>query len=128
MKDELIIPQLKQGEELIGFFYAWQMPSSWWFILFGPLIALGRKSYYVAVTNQGFYFYKLTFFGKPDKSDYFTWDEIENLKFKKGLLNASLELKFSNGRKLRLTIQTRGGGKAAKLDERTKEFLLSKAS
>jgi len=31
IKEELIIPKIGSGEELVGFFQATSMPSFWWF-------------------------------------------------------------------------------------------------
>ncbi len=127
-KNELINPKLKQGEELVGFFQAQYIPSNWWIFLIGPLILFGMRVYYVAVTDQGMHFHKLTLFGKPDIYNYFPWNEIENLKLEKGFLTAPLKLKFSNGRELKLKVQLKGLENIAKLEEETKEFLISKMS
>jgi len=96
IKEELIIPKIGSGEELVGFFQATSMPSFWWFFLIGPLVFLNTRTYYVAITNLGIHLNKLTFFGKPAIHAYFTWDEIENLKLGKGILSMPLKFKFSN--------------------------------
>lgn len=128
VKNEMIVPNLKSDEELVGFCQAQETPSGWWYFLLGPLMSLGMKFYFVAVTNKGMHFHKLTTFGKPDTHSYFSWDEIEELKLRKGVLQAPLKLTFSNGRKLKLKIQLKGVGNIAKLDDKTKEFLLSKST
>ena len=128
IKEELIIPKIGSGEELVGFFQATSMPSFWWFFLIGPLVFLNTRTYYVAITNLGIHLNKLTFFGKPAIHTYFTWDEIENLKLGKGILSMPLKFKFSNGRKLKLHAQLKGLDKIPKLDEVTSNFLISKAS
>jgi len=126
IKNEFIVPKLHPGEELIGFFQA-QSYSLGWFILLGPLAALFTfRNYYVAVTNQGIHLHRLTLFGKLDTHNYFSWNEVESINLGKGIVTAPLKLKFSNGRKLKLRAIIRGAQQVPKLDERTKEFLLSK--
>jgi len=125
-KNELILPNLKQGEELIGFFTAIYSPAFIWFFLFGPLYYFGNRSYWVAVTDVGLHLHKLTFWGKPDTYEFTSYAEISSLKLGKGLLQAPLKLKFSNGKKLALKAILKGLERAGKLDDQTKEFLLSK--
>ena len=126
MRDEQILPNLKSNEELIGFFQAQYMASYWWFLLVGWLVFFTLRYYYVGTTDKGIHLHKLSFWGKPDNYDFFSWDEIEKLEFKDGFLQAPLKLKFKNGRKLKLKAQLKGVEKIAKLDEKTKVFLLSK--
>ncbi len=128
IKIDFILPRLKQDEELVGFFQAAYMPSSGWLLLVGPLMLLGMRVYYVAVTNQGLHLHKLSFFGKPDTYNFFPYAEISKMKLGNGFLQAPLQLAFTNGRKLTLKVQLRGVDKVAKLDDRTKEFLLSKSA
>lgn len=123
---ELITPHLGEGEQLIGFFQAQYMPSMWWFLLIGPFIALGARTYYVAVTDQGIHLHKFGILGGVDVSDYFTWEEIISLKLESGFLQAPLRLTFPSGRKLEIKAQLVGMAKVAKLDETTKTFLLGK--
>ena len=61
IKEELIIPKIGSGEELVGFFQANWMPSFWWVLLIGPLVFLGTRTYYVGITNLGIHFNKITF-------------------------------------------------------------------
>lgn len=124
---ELIIPKLKPDEELIGFFQAQYTPSFWWALLIGPLLFAGVKFYFVAVSNTGLHLHKLTSFGKADTHNYFPWNEITKLKLSKGFLQAPLNLVFSNGRKLKLQAQLKGVKKLAKLDDKTKNYLLAKS-
>jgi hypothetical protein len=128
IKNDYILPRLKQGEELIGFFQASYTPSMGWFFLIGHLMFFGMRIYYVAVTNQGLHLHKLSFFGKPENYNFFSYAEISKIKLGKGFLQAPLQLVFSNGRKLALKAQLKGVDKVAKLDDRTREFLLSKSS
>jgi hypothetical protein len=128
IKNDFILPRLKQGEELIGFFQASYTPSIGWFFLIGPLMFLGMRIYYVAVTNQGIHLHKLSFFDKPETYNFFPYAEISKIKLGKGFLQAPLQMVFSNSRKLTLKAQLKGVEKVAKLDDQTREFLLSKAS
>lgn len=124
--NEFITPQLHPEERLIGFFQAQYLPSLWWFLLIGPLLYLGMRIYMVAITDRGLQLHKLGMLGGVSNSDYFTWEEIIGLKFGSGLLQAPLHLTFANGRKLLLKVQLKGVKRVAKLDEATKEFLVSK--
>lgn len=128
IKNDFILPRLKQGEELVGFFQASYTPSIGWFFLIGPLTFLSMRIYYVAVTNQGLHLHKLGFLGKAETYDFFSYAEISKIKLGKGFLQAPLQLVFSNGRKLALKAQLKGVDKIAKLDDRTRKFLLSKSS
>ncbi len=126
--NEVILPNIKQGEELIGYFQALYLPSFWWLLLIGPLWSLGFRIYVVAATNQGLHLHKLNLLGKPDTYNYFPFAEISHLQLGNGILQAPLQLKFVNGRKLRLRAQLKGTEKVMKLDDKTREFLLSRSS
>ncbi len=128
IKNDFILPNLKQGEELVGFFQASYMPSLGWFFLIGPLVALGVRVYYVAVTNQGLHLHKLSLFGKPETYNFFSYAEISKMTLGKGFLQAPLQMVFTNGRKLTLKAQLKGVEKVAKLDDKTREFLISRSS
>lgn len=123
IKNDLILPHLNQDEELIGFFQATYLPSFWWFLLIGPFIALGMRIYYVAVTNRGLHLYKLNFFGKQDTYNFFSYNEITKINLGDGLIQAPLQLSFSNGKKLTIKAQLKGMDKIAKLDDKTRKFL-----
>ena len=131
IKKDFILPRLKQGEELIGFFQARYVPFLWFFLI-GPIMLLGIRIYYIAVTNQGLHIHKLSFFSmrKVDVYNFFSYAEISKINLGKALIlpEAPLKLVFSNGRKLKLRALVRGGKKAVKLDDRTRSFLLSKSS
>lgn len=126
-KSELILPNLKQGEELIGFFIATYTPSILWLFLIGPIMFLGTRTYVVGVSDIGLHLHKLTFLGKPNSYKFVQYSDLASIKLKKGLLQAPLKMKFTNGDKLTLAAQLIGGDKVAKLDDRTKEFLVSKS-
>ena len=136
VKSILIDPKLKPEEELIGLFLATYWPSYWWLSLAAVTAPIGLcfwffgiRNYYVAVTTQGMHFHKMRYgLGKRNTYSCFSWNEITKLKLGKGFMTASLKLKFSNGRKLKLKPTLRGYKKVAKLDDKTKEYLLSKMS
>lgn len=128
IKNDFILPHLKQGEELVGFFQATYMPPMWWIFLIGPLMFFGTRVYYIAVTNQGLHLHKLSFFGKPETYNFFPYAEIPKMKLGKGFLQSPLQLTFTNGRKLTIKAQLKGLEKVAKLDDNTRDFLLSKSS
>lgn len=123
IKSDLIVPNLKPGEELIGYFYAQYFPSRWWALLFGPLWAFGVKTYVVAVTNQGIHLHKLHVSGKPNASTFLPFAEITGLHLGKGIIQAPLQLKLTNGKKIKLKAQLKGVEGVAKLDDATREFL-----
>jgi len=129
IKSDIILPRLNnQGEELIGFFQASYTPPFWWVFLIGPLMFFGTRVYYVGVTNQGMHLHKLSLWGKPETYNFCPYAEISKMKLGKGFLQAPLQLVFSNGRKLTIKAQLKGGDEIAKLDDKTKEFLLSKSA
>jgi len=128
IKNDLILPRLKQDEELIGFFQATYTPSLVLLLLSGLLWGMGMRTYLVAVTNQGIHLHRLSLFGKPETYNFFSYAEISEIKLGKGFLQAPLQIVFSNGRKLTLKAQLKGIGKVAELDDKTREFLLSRAS
>lgn len=123
IKNDFILPHLKQGEELVGFFQASYTPSFIW-----SLFIFFNRMCYVAVTNQGLHLHKLSVFGKPENYNFFSYAEISKMNLVKGFMQAPLQLVFSNGSKLALNAQLKGVEKVPKLDDRTREFLLSKSS
>lgn len=127
VKSDLILPHLKPGEELIGFFQA-TYTSPFLLLLSGPLMFLAMRLYYVAVTNHGLHLHKLNLWWKPDTYNFFPYTEISNIKLGKGFMRAPLKLIFANGRKLTIAAQLKGVDKVAKLDDKTKEYLLSKSA
>jgi hypothetical protein len=127
IKNELILPHLKSEEELIGFFQATYTPSMWWYFLIGPLSLFAMRTYLIAVTNKGLQFHKFTMWGKPDTYDFFSYPEMNTLKLGSGFLQAPLKVTFVNGRALKLKAQLKGARRVATLDEKTKEYLLSKS-
>lgn len=124
--NEVITPQLQQDEQLIGFFQAQYTPSLWWILLIGPLLFLGVRLYFVAITNKGLYFYRIGILGETNTLDYFTWDEITSLTLGSGFLTIPFKLRFFNERKLKLKVPIKGVQKIAKLDAKTKTYLIEK--
>ena len=128
MERELIQPNLKPGEEMIGFFQGLYSPLQWWYLLLGPWSALGNRIYFVGVTAYGLHLHKLSLWGKPDAYNFFSYSEIAKIKFgKESFFTIPLELSFSNGRKLKIQLYHKGSDKLAKLDEKTRKYLLAKA-
>ncbi len=127
VKNEQVLPNLKPGENLVGFFLAVMTPSFTQYFFLGPLAAFSIRNYIVVVTDQGMHLHKLNMMNKPDGIDYFTYEEITKLKLKDGLLQAPLELEFSNGRKIKLKAQLKAVTSVPVLDEITKNYLISKS-
>ncbi len=120
---EHIKQKLSSKEDLIGFFYAQKPPKFWLFFIIGPLAMLSIRHYFVAVTNTGIHFYKLNMMGKFSQHDFFSYNEIEKIKIKKGTLTLPLIFFFSNGTKLKLKAQKKGLERVAKLEEKTLEYM-----
>lgn len=106
---------LKENDILIGFFQAVSPPKIWMFFLLGPLAILSMRMYFLAVTEKGIYFYKLNFLGKFKDCDFFEFDEIENVKIGKGILQRPMNFNFKNNRKIKLKAQLKGHDKIAKV-------------
>jgi len=127
-KDEVqkhIVKHLAVGDELIGFFQATYTPSFWWFLLVGPLMFMGVRVYFVGVSKQGLYFYRLTFMGKFRDADFFTYDEIESAKVGEGILARPMVFRFKNGKKLKVKGQLKGVEKVATLTPEVSDYLRS---
>lgn len=112
---EHIEQNLKDGDTLIGFFQAISAPKIWLFFIMAPLAALSMRMYFLAVTEKGLYFYKLSLLGKFIGYDFFEFDEIENVKIGKGLLQRPMMFHFKNDRKIKLKAQLKGHKRIAKL-------------
>lgn len=119
-----IAKRLSTGDELVGFFTAQGPFPIWWFLLLGPLGALFLKTYYVAVTNKGINFYRLSLMGKfKDDGDYFGFDEIESVKIKSGMMQRPMIFTLNNARKVKIKAQLKGLERVAKLTEETQKFI-----
>ncbi|MBL4587235.1 MAG: hypothetical protein JKX84_09300 [Flavobacteriales bacterium] len=121
---EHIRTTFREGESLVGFFISMQRMKFWLLILLGPLIALTMRHYYVAVSDKGVHFYRLTMLGKfSDNHDFFSYAEITSIRIKKGFIQRPLHFQFSNGRTLKLRAQLKGVKSVAKLDAMTQQYL-----
>ncbi|MEJ2610707.1 MAG: hypothetical protein P8179_11630 [Candidatus Thiodiazotropha sp.] len=112
---EYIEANLSDEGSLIGFFQAVSPPNYWLLILIGPLFILSMKQYFVAVTEKGIYFYRLSLLGKFKEHDFFEFNEIESVKIGKGLLQRPMEFVFGNNRKIKIRAQLKGLESVAKL-------------
>ncbi len=112
---EYIKNTIEIDDNLIGFFIAQKPFSLLWFFIIGPLAVLTMKTYYVAVSKQGAYFYRLNLMGKPANVDFMSFDEIESIKIGKGMLQRPMLYRFKNGKKLKLKAQLKGAKNVAVL-------------
>ena len=106
---------LNDGDSLIGFFQAVSPPNIWLFLLIGPLFILSMRTYFLAVTEKGISFYRLSLLGKFKEHDFFEFGDIESVKIGKGLLQRPMEFTFKNNRKIKVKAQLKGVEKVAKL-------------
>ena len=106
---------LNNGDSLIGFFQAISPPKIWLILLIGPLFILSMRAYFIAVSEKGIYFYKLSLLGKFNEHDFFEFDDIESVKIGKGLLQRPMKFTFKNNRKIKIKAQLKGVKKIAKL-------------
>lgn len=112
---EYIDTHLEGDDVLIGFFQAVRPPYLWLALLVGPLFVLSMRIYFLAVTERGIAFHRLSMFGKFKDYDFFEYSEIESVKIGKGMLQRPMEFKFKNDRKLMVKAQLKGVAKVAKL-------------
>lgn len=125
IKSEIIQPKLTQGEELVGFFYAINIPNMGFTLITG--LFGGMNAYYVAVTSLGIQLHELDILNnKPYSYKFFTYSEISKLNIGKGLGRIPLKFEFADGTKLMMRAQLWGLANIPKLDEKTKAFLMSK--
>jgi len=119
MKKEEILEhiehKLEEDELIIGFFMAQYKPSLWFFLLVGPLWALGIRVQYIAVTERGLYFHKCNILGKIIDSDFRSYDEIASVDFGKGLIQRPIKFLFKSNRNLKLSAQLKGVEQIPKL-------------
>jgi len=115
---------LHDDDQLIGLFWSMQPMKFWLFALIGPFAAFSMKFYVVAVSKKGISFHNVNFFERFTETSFFTYDEIEALKLKRGRLNATLRVRFNNGQKLRLTASY--AGKESSLSKTTARYLEEK--
>ena len=119
-----IVERLSENDKLVGFFIAQGPFPIWWFLLLGPLGILFLKTYYIAVTNNGINFYRLSLMGKfKDDGDFFTFDEIENVKITSGMMQRPMLFTLKDAGKVKIKAQLKGLERVAKLTEETQEFI-----
>ncbi|MET2898553.1 hypothetical protein ABXV22_09560 [Vibrio rotiferianus] len=106
---------LNDGDSLIGFFQAVSPPNIWLFLLIGPLFILSMRTYFLAVTEKGISFHRLSLLGKFKEHDFFEFSDIESVKIGKGLLQRPMKFTFKNNRKIKVKAQLKGVEKVAKL-------------
>lgn len=112
---EYIEESLNDGDSLIGFFQAISPPNIWLFFLIGPLFVLSMNTYFLAVTEKGIYFYRLSLLGKFKEHDFFEYSEIESVVIGKGIIQRPMMFTFKNNRKIKVKAQLKGVEKIAKL-------------
>tara|TARA_A100001015_G_scaffold312144_1_gene416727 strand:- start:838 stop:1242 length:405 start_codon:yes stop_codon:yes gene_type:complete len=120
-----IVENLAQDDELVGFFEAVQPFKFWLFFVIGPLAVLSMKNYFVAVTKRGVCFYRLNLLGKFAGSDFFKFNDIENVKIGNGILQRPFLFQFKNGRKLKINALVRGVEKISKLNDNVQKYIES---
>ena len=106
---------LNDGDTLIGFFQAVSPPNIWLLFLIGPLFILSMKTYFLAVTEKGISFHKLSMLGKFKDHDFFEFGDIETVKIGKGVLQRPMKFEFKNNRKIKVKAQLKGVERVAKL-------------
>lgn len=106
---------LNEDDVLVGFFQAMRPPTIWLFFLIGPFFVLSMRMYFVAVTQKGISFHKLSMLGQFKEHDFFAFSEIEHVAIGKGLLQRPMNFVFKNNRKIKLKAQLKGVDKVAKL-------------
>ena len=123
---EHIEQTLKENDTLIGFFQAISPPKIWMFFIIGPLAILSMQGYFLAVTEKGLYFYKLSLLGKFKSCDFFEFDEIESVKIGKGILQRPMKFHFKNNRKIKVKAQLKGIEKVAKITPDVQSYIENK--
>jgi len=119
-----IAERLSENDKLVGFFIAQGPFPIWWFLLLGPLGFLFLKTYYIAVTNNGINFYRLSLMGKfKDDGDFFAFNEIENVKITSGMMQRPMLFTLKDAGKVKIKAQLKGLERVAKLTEETQEFI-----
>ncbi|ASW82110.1 hypothetical protein EAY24_23920 [Vibrio anguillarum] len=123
---EYIEEKMNKDDQLIGFFQAVSPPQFWLFLLVGPLFVLSMRTYFLAVTEKGISFHKLSLLGKFKEHDFFEFSEIESVKIGKGLLQRPMKFTFQNNRKITVRAQLKGVGKVAKLLPEVQQYIESR--
>jgi len=125
---EHIKQKLKEGDTLIGFFQAVSPPKLWMFFIIGPLATLSTRMYFLAVTEKGLYFHKWSLIGNFKSYDFFEFDEIENVKIGKGILQRPMRFHFKNDRKIKVKAPLKGHKKLAKMTLDVQNYIENRIS
>lgn len=83
------------------------------------------RTYFLAVTEKGISFHKLSLLGKFKEHDFFEFGDIENVKIGKGLLQRPMKFTFGNNRKIKVKAQLKGVESVAKLLPEVQEHIES---
>ena len=83
----------------------------------------GIRTYFIGVSKQGLYFYKLTRMGKFRDKDFFKCDEIESAKVGGEMLARPMVFRFANGKKLKVEGQLKGLERIAKLTPEVSDYI-----
>jgi hypothetical protein len=117
---------LIENDTLIGVFQAQEPFKIWLFFIIGPLAVLSMRINIIAASDKGMYFHRLNFFGKFTDFDFFTYQEINQVKIGKGWLQRPMVFLFFNGRKLKVKAQLKGVNKIAKLSDKVQRIIEQK--
>lgn len=91
---------LAPGEEYVGAFFGRTQVGLIWFFVMGPLALLTMRQYQVVMTDRRIFFLRISILGKSTGVDAFTFDEIEEASFIKGVLTYKIFFRFNHGRTL----------------------------
>jgi hypothetical protein len=93
---------LDPGEKYIGAFLARTPVKLLWFFVMGPLAVFTMRQYQIVVTDRRIFFLRLSMLGKPAGVDAFSFGEVRDVSFKKGVMTYKMVFRFHNGRTVRL--------------------------
>ncbi len=119
---EYINNTLDESDELIGYFFGQEFNIGI-YLIFGPLSMLKMKRYYIAVSQNGVHFHRVNLLEKICQSDFFSFDEIDEIKIsKKGVIQKKIEFTFKNGRSVKVKSPIKGVKSAALFTPAIEEF------
>jgi hypothetical protein len=93
---------LEPGEKYVGAFLGRTQVRLIWFFVMGPLALLTMRQYQIIVSDRRIFFLRLSKSGRSAGVDAFTFDEIGEASFKKGVMTYKIFFRFRNGRALNL--------------------------
>lgn len=117
---------LEPGDSVVGFFQATRWPRIWVFFLLGPLAMLGLRILFIAVSQRGVYFHRVSHIDRFEGHDFFRFDEISACDVGRGFLNKRVRFLFNNNRRLRVLAQFRGADRVARLSPEVQEYLMQR--